>query len=339
MSNSKIVKGAVYIPARAFNTWQAWQEFNPTVAERDLQYAARLGLNALRVWFNYEFWIEAPGAASDAFDDFLRAANEVRIRPLVSLFEDCGVPYTPETARSKNPKEAFCLRSPGPDIIDDTTTWNSPRRYVEWFMDRYGNDARLLSIEVMNEPWWREENQRFALEMLRVAKDGKGTVDLSMGTLGRDVFHNLPYVDAGIDVFQFHLNFPESAEQFENALYEARLIEKLIGKPIWLTEWQRVRSKTGWKDEPVPIEERGPAYKILAEIISKHRIGSFFWSLMLRPAYLPQQRKWGTFNGLFHEDGSVWSIEDARALAGDPNFEAEERKKLPDWIPRPENMT
>jgi hypothetical protein len=40
----------------------------------------------------------------------------------------------------------------------------------------------------------------------------------------------------------------------------------------------------------------------------------------------------GTINGLFHEDGAVWSLADARAIANDPALELEERPEVPDWM-------
>ena len=59
-------------------------------------------------------------------------------------------------------------------------------------------------------------------------------------------------------------------------------------------------------------------------------MGSFFWSLMVKPAYLTAQRPNGTFNGLFHEDGSVYSLEDYQAIAG-PGRTRPVTPTLPRW--------
>jgi len=50
---------------------------------------------------------------------------------------------------------------------------------------------------------------------------------------------------------------------------------------------------------------------------------------MLKPAYLVPQRNIGTINGLFHEDGAVYSLEDARAVSQNPALKIEEKKELP----------
>ena len=56
---------------------------------------------------------------------------------------------------------------------------------------------------------------------------------------------------------------------------------------------------------------------------------------MIKPAYLPAQRPNGTFNGLFHEDGSVYSIEDFLAVAGTDAQNVDlpaEKKTMPEWF-------
>ena len=54
---------------------------------------------------------------------------------------------------------------------------------------------------------------------------------------------------------------------------------------------------------------------------------------MLKPAYLQKQRKRGRMNGVFHEDGAVFSVEDARAVAADLTLELLERRESPAWLP------
>lgn len=52
---------------------------------------------------------------------------------------------------------------------------------------------------------------------------------------------------------------------------------------------------------------------------------------MLKPAILPVQRIKAVLNGIFHEDGAVWSLKDAVAISGDKGFQAEERREWPVW--------
>ncbi len=101
---------------------------------------------------------------------------------------------------------------------------------------------------------------------------------------------------------------------------------------MWISEWQRIRDRSGWRGEAMPEDQLGPDLASFADLVAESGIGSFFWSLMIKPAYLSGQRAAGTFNGLFHEDGTVYSLADARAVSGNSSLILEERRDWPEWI-------
>ena len=325
------IRGAVYIPSRAYNAWQMWKNIDIGELRRDMGYATTLNLNAIRIWLSYEYWLEAAADFERKLDEFLGVTDDMSIAVMPSLFENCGVSFTPQGAAETNPFRGFAVFSPGNEIVDDRKTWESPRRFIRWFMDRFGSDERLVAIEVMNEPHFTKNTMTFATDMLRSAVQSRGRVPISMGSLGRSVYHNLPFALGGIEIFQYHLNFPASYEEFEKEIVHAKLMEDILGYTVWITEWQRIRTGgNGWQSA-LSGRDWEPAYATLASAIHKHRIGSFFWSLMVKPAYLPAQRPKGTLNGVFHEDGSVYSLEDARAIANDPGLELTEKREWPEW--------
>lgn len=141
-------------------------------------------------------------------------------------------------------------------------------------------------------------------------------------------------------MLQFQRNFPPSVEDACDTLILAELAAVVLDRPVWLTEWQRVRpSGSGWnRDDKLPEDERGPDLDSMADTVHAADIdGNFFWSLMVKPAWLVPQREKGTINGLFHEDGTVWSKADARAVAGYETLDFEERQEWPVWAkPLPE---
>ncbi|WP_129116502.1 glycoside hydrolase [Halegenticoccus tardaugens] len=344
------IRGAVYVPARAFNAHQAWREYEPLSVERDLGYAARLNLNAIRFFVSYEYWLDEPGGLERALDHFLDSAAVEGLRALPILFESAGREPTREHLRDRDPETACAVCSPAADVIRNERRWSErrprglfgtarralrldrgdrrttggPREYVEWFAERYGDDDRLLAIEIMNEPGGWAERLRFARRMLRVADDGRGDVPLTMGC--KDLETNLAFEEPRLDAFQFHHNLPPTRERARDAFADARRFGDEHGRPVWLTEWQRTR------DEPPDVTH--PHYASLADVVRESDLdGDFFWSLMLKPAYLPKQRENGRLNGVFHEDGPVWSAADARAIAGDPDLPIRERRDPPSWLP------
>jgi hypothetical protein len=134
------------------------------------------------------------------------------------------------------------------------------------------------------------------------------------------------FVPLGLDVIQFHMNFPASKEDLVQMMQAALDYGKKTGLPVWLTEWQRLRtSGSGFGKEKIAASERGTDYASVASTIHEYPVGNFFWCLMVKRAYLRGQRLNGTVNGLFWPDGSVTSLKDARAIAGDPALKLKER--------------
>ncbi|MDF2959427.1 MAG: glycoside hydrolase [Paenibacillus sp.] len=334
MTDSSVVReirGAVYIPAKSYNAYQMWRDYEPDVIERDFEYAAKLNLNALRIWLSYEYWLENRDALSEKYKHFLSAANERGLKVMPSLFEKCGVAPTREALDNTDPLTAVCVHSPAKDIYENPQRYVETAEYISWFMERFGGDQRQLAIEVINEPIGFELFN-FAREMFKAAAVLRKNVPLTIGCINLE--HNMYFLDLGIDILQHHDNFPRSEQELEVQLRKLKEASQLLGKPVWLTEWQRIRSTaSGFGDQPIGPGEWQPGYKSYANVLEKvPEIGTFLWSLMIKAAYLPSQRKKGTLNGVFHEDGAVWDLEDARAISGDAHFQAAERREWPEWL-------
>jgi hypothetical protein len=323
------IHGAVYVPSDAYNAPQLWKNFNLQETKRDFGYARKIHVNALRMWASYEFWKMDPAKFQSEFDQMLGVAHDSGIRILISLFENDGVPPTPENMWTTDPKKAFDIQSPGRDIATgDKSGWEDPRKFVQWFMKRYGNDDRVLAIEVMNEPNVGKAGQAgtvpFAQSMFSTAKSLQGTVPLTFGSARIEVAEL--FVPLGLDIIQFHLNFPSSTAELVTAIKSALAFGQKTGLPVWLTEWQRLRtSASGFGKEKISQEERVTDYSSMASTIREYPVGSFFWCLMVKRAYLRGQRLNGTVNGLFWPDGSVTSLKDARAIANNPNLQLKEK--------------
>lgn len=326
------IRGAVYIPAGVYNAPQLWKNFSLQETQRDFGYAKGIHLNALRMWASYEYWQMNPVKFQNEFNRMLGAAHDSGIRILISLFENDGVPPTPENMWTTDPRKAFDIQSPGYAIATGPKIqWEQPRKFVEWFMKRYGKDDRLLAIEVMNEPNNATKNRPgtvpFAKFMFKTAKSLQGTVPLTIGSANVNVAQE--FIPLGLDVINFHDNFPVSAQALEETIKNALAVGQKTGRPVWLTEWQRVRpAGAGWNGQGVAPQERITDYASLAPIVFSYPVGSFFWSLMVKPAYLPSQRRAGTVNGLFWPDGAVASLKDARAISGNPKLQIRERPIL-----------
>ena len=326
---SLLVRGAIYIPARAWNAYQMWEHYDPKIIGRDIGYARSLRLNALRVWLSYEFWRADQTALRQRFAHFLQSCHAAGIKVMPVLFEGDGVEPTAVNINNTHSLTASDLLSPATHIVMNRALWHGPLKYLDWFMDHFRNDQRLLAIEVQNEPWGAARH-RFAEAMMRHAAKHRGAVPLSIG--GANIQQSMAFIGAGADILQTHPDFPASAAAVNNTLHRIISMQRSFKKPIWLTEWQRIRTgESGWGHKQLTGTEWEPDYASMALLIRSRPVGNFFWSLMLKPAWLLAQRRKGTLNGVFHENGAVWSLADARAISGDVHFQATERKTWPHW--------
>ncbi len=324
------IRGAVYLPSKDWNAYQMWADYEDHVIERELDLAESLRLDSLRVLASYECW-RADGPSFFArVDHLLEACEERSIRPLVVLFE--APPTNPPTAANREataPGNAFGVHSPSrPEIIQprDWSGWaRSPRHFARRWAQEFAEDPRLLATEVMNEPGDVRPRQDFVRDMLAEVREHAPDATLTMGC--KDFRFNHVYdEDDDLDVHQFHMNLPGDERAATRYLARAREHRELTGKPLWLTEWQRTM------EEP-PVHTL-PNYRSLASIVRRaHADGSidgdFFWSLMLKPAYLKRPRENGRVNGVFHPDGTPFDASDFDALAGN-------RRRFPDgWAGHP----
>ncbi|WP_254663219.1 hypothetical protein [Haladaptatus sp. W1] len=120
------VRGAIYIPTRAFNRYQMWHEYDPAIIERDLGYAASLNLNAIRTWLSYEFWLEDRTAHEERLEHFLETADSYGIEVLLGLFDSIGEEPTLENLYGSELLTGVQTFSPSTRTMLDKELWGTP---------------------------------------------------------------------------------------------------------------------------------------------------------------------------------------------------------------------
>lgn len=329
-TNRPPVWGATYAPARAYNAYLHWRDYDPSAATRDVSFAAKVRLDTLRVFLSYEFWVESPEKAWEHFDHLLTAAETKGIRLFPVLFDRVGQEPTPENLRSRDPFAAGRVCSPHPDVVRDPGQWSAPREFVEAFLARYANDPRLAAIDVCNAPA-ASPDIKFTRAMFPAAASRRGTVPLTVGT--PRIEDTRFFLDLAPDVLQFHCNYPPTDTHARTLIAQALDTQEILNKPVWLTEWSRTRpAGDGTPNTPLPGDQWQPAYATLSDTVRTSGLaGALFSSLLVRPAPDLPQRTQGTLTGLFHDDGAVWSLQDARAVSNDLRLFTVERREWPDF--------
>jgi hypothetical protein len=332
----KNIRGAVYLPQKDWNAYQMWANYRTSIVERDLGYAATLGLNSLRVFASYEHWREDGPAFFAHVEQFLSACETRGIRPIVVLFEaPPKAPPTEANLHATDPEKAFGVHSPSRPEVLRPRNWKgyarSPIHFARRWAQEYAEDERLLATEIMNEPGDVQPRRDFVVDALREVRDDAPDATLTMGT--KDVRFAEVYDRAlsrdglrGLDAYQFHMNLPPNPPAARRYVAHQRkladdLSEEIAGKrasgnkPLWCTEWQRTLEEPPSRFAP-HLASLAPTMRELRDTGTEGPLdGDFFWSLMLRPAYLRIPRERGRVNGLFHSDGAVYSRTDAESIA------------------------
>lgn len=309
------LKGSVYYPSYALNAPQFWKWYDHDIIERDMGYANLLGINAFRIWVSYEYWMEDPIHFMAAFRDFLELADAHGIRIMVSLFEGCGQEYTYDSVHTwsrvyTGNECGWAINSPNPAIFNNRSRWEEPKAFVTWFIEHFGNDERLMSIELYNEPWGANR-AALAKYLCEYAVSIQGSVPLIAGTAPAAEFDIQATVRLGMDQLQYHDNFPASSGEFIKNANSKIQQARLANLPIYCTEVQ-------WVGGPSGINF--PAYMNLTsacnQLMENGNWAPFYWTLMVHPCYLNSYRNnFFMYNGLLNENGTVNSLANAIAWA------------------------
>jgi len=308
-------RGVNYLPARAFNAYQFWRHYDRDLITRDLTFATQINFNALRLPLSYESWLENPDRLAQNFTHLLAVAREKELAVLPVLFDCLGLDPAPATKADANPLTASALRSPHPGIVADANKWQYPVEFLDWFLTRYGADDRLLAVDLVNQPT-TPGDLKFARHLLSRCRTKSPIVPLTLGT--PRLTDAIYFLDLGLDAISFHLDHPPAESDARAAIDHAATTQTILEKPIWLAQWQAAGATH-------------PAYAALAALLHACPLGHFASSLMLKPAPLLSDRTRAVLTGVFHEDGAVYSLDDARALSRNPALDLPERPAWPTW--------
>lgn len=315
------LRGAVYYPSYALNAPQFWKWYDHQLIDMEMGYAEKLGINAFRIWVSYEYWLEEPDHFEAGFKDFLELADAHGIKIMVSLFEGCGDSYDYNSVHTwsrvyTGDSCGWAITSPTAAVYNNQSRWEEPKEFVTWFMGLFGNDERLMSIELYNEPWGTNR-AALAKYLCEYAVSIQGSVPLIAGTAPADAFNIKDTIRLGMDQLQYHDNFPGSTAGFKSNAQGKIDQARIANLPVYCTEVQ-------WVGGPSGINY--PVYSNLAptcnELMETGKWAPFYWTLMVHPCYLNSYRNnFKMYNGLVNENGTVNSLSNAMAWAnGEVDF-------------------
>lgn len=149
--------GCNFTPAYAVNQIEFWQAetFDQAAIERELGWAADLGMNAARVYLHDLLWSADPRGFLDRIGRYLAAADRHGIRTMLVLFDSCwhAEPQLgPQPAPAPGVHNSGWVQSPGVPALRDRAQHDRLRDYVQGIVGAFAGDPRVLAWDIWNEP-------------------------------------------------------------------------------------------------------------------------------------------------------------------------------------------
>ena len=149
--------GSNFTPSTADNELEMWQAdtFDPVTIDRELGWAAAMGMNTKRVFLHNLLWETDAAGFKKRIDMFLTIAARHKIRPIFVLFDSCWDPNPrvgPQHPPIPGVHNSAWVQSPGAERLKDVAQYGKLEAYVKDVIGSFAHDPRVLAWDIWNEP-------------------------------------------------------------------------------------------------------------------------------------------------------------------------------------------
>ena len=149
--------GANFTPSTASNQLEMWQAqtFDEQTIDRELAWAAAIGMNSMRVFLHDLPWKQDSKAMLSRIDKFLGIASRHGIGALLVFFDSCWHPF-PRLGKQREPEHgthnSCWVQSPGVMVLKDAAKFAQLEGYVTGIITHFRYDRRIHLWDLWNEP-------------------------------------------------------------------------------------------------------------------------------------------------------------------------------------------
>lgn len=325
--------GANFVPSTAINQLEMWQAetFDPQTIDRELGWAASLGMNTMRVFLHDLLYAQDPRAFLTRVDHFLEIADRHGIRIMFVFFDGVWHPL-PQLGPQADPTPGLhnsgWLQSPHQDILGKPERHDELKSYVQAVVSRYANDERVLIWDLYNEPDNMNKNsygingenielpqeeklarvQELLAKAFEWAREAEPSQPLTTGIWGGFDLENLKPIEVlsleQSDVVSFHTY--DSLAKAEKQVASL----KELGRPLFCTEYM-ARGNDNLFQEILPL-------------FYQHEIVAYNWGFVngrsqtiypwdsWKKRYTEDPDPW--FHDIFDADGAAYSEEEVALI-------------------------
>ncbi len=232
--------GANFYPANAINQLEMWQKetFDPATIDRDLGYAAGIGMTVMRVYLHHLAWETDKEGFIDRMKQYLSIADKHHIKTIFVIFDDCwNDTYKPGLQPAPKPgvHNSGWLQDPGKLLHTDPALITTLEAYVKAVLTAFRNDKRILLWDLYNEPGNSSYGNKSMPLLQKVFSWGR-TVNpdqpLSAGVWKFSLKELTQYQLDNSDVITYH-DYTDDQSHF----HVADSLARVTGKPLICTEY------------------------------------------------------------------------------------------------------
>ncbi|HYH14020.1 MAG TPA: cellulase family glycosylhydrolase [Flavisolibacter sp.] len=264
----KWITGANFLPSTAINQLEMWQAetFDPATIDKELGWAAEIGMNTMRVYLHSVAWKQDPEGFKNRIDQFLTIANKHGIKALFVFFDDCWNPI-PKAGMQPAPEPGVhnsgWVQDPGQPLSNDTTLFPGLEKYVKDVLTRFSKDKRVLLWDLYNEPGnngKRDSSLTLLKKVFQWAREVNPDQPLSVGLWAWDFEKLNAFQLQNSDVITYH--------NYEDPQWHLRTIQLLQanGRPMICTEYM--------------ARTRNSRFSNILPVLKRHNIGAINWGFV-----------------------------------------------------------
>lgn len=277
--------GTNFTPSTASNQLEMWQAatFDPATIDRELGWAAALGMNAMRVFLHDLCWQDDRTGFCERIERYLAIAERHGIATLFVFFDSCWAPdprLGPQEAPIPGRHNSRWVQSPGVAVLRYATRFSALRGYVQDVLQRFRDDPRILGWDLWNEP-----DNGYGTEAPFPAQNGELKPAImpllaQVFAWAREVAPSQPLTSgiwagdyaaekrSAFQRLQIEASDIVSFHRYEGAEGTARAIAALAdcGRPLWCTEYM--------------ARSAGSTFAAILPLFAERRIAAFNWGLV-----------------------------------------------------------
>ena len=301
------LRGCNFLPSTAINQLEMWQaeSFDTATINRELGWAASIGMNAMRVYLHHLAWEIDSAGFKDRMDKYLTIANRHGIRTIFVFFDDCWNP-TYQAGKQPDPKPGIhnsgWVRDPGELLYQDTALFVMLEKYVKDVLKTFSQDNRIVLWDLYNEPGNSDYGNRSMNLLKKVfmwSREVNPSQPLSAAVWNARLRDFNNYQLENSDVITYH--------NYSNDSLHRRVIDSLrvYGRPMICSEYM-ARKHNSRFDNIMPMLKAENIGAINWGLVSGKSNTIYAWDTPIPDGSEPEL--W--FHDIFRQDGTPFKQEE-----------------------------